>query len=231
MKINIQNIIDDSLVASGQVSVYDESVMYSDMPGDYYARRMKSCKLNDIWFRERQHITGNLVKKYYSSGVVLDIGCGNCLWNIDGIPTVGLDINQAMLDYNAAHIENFVPLRASIFPCLPVKSVSVDLVVVTKFLEHLPDYPFLIEEIWRVLAPGGTVIASVPYGKLPGLWSLLFPVWCRFKYLKDKDDYYLKKCGHRVDFDFKKLVQAFGKFRYIEKKSLAMLTIFAVVEK
>ena len=205
--------------------------MYAAFPPDYYARQMGSKSLRQRWFSKRQHLTAALVKKYHSGGRLLDIGCGNCLWNSGDVSTIGIDICEPMLRHNCRSNASFIPLVADISQNLPLKNESIETVVITEVLEHLPSYASHIEEIWRVLKKGGVVIASVPYAKFPGLWGVIFPLWCKFKGLKEKDEYYLRNCGHVVNFNMKMLQEAFSKFSLLEKIRLDLMTIVFVGKK
>lgn len=205
--------------------------LYIARPPDFYAKQMNARGLRHWWFKKRQCITRGLVKKYYNGGLVLDIGCGNCVWNDEEIPTVGIDISDSMLKHNRKLLPSLYPLKADIFEGLPIKSNSINVVVITEVLEHIISYPSLINEIRRVLKIEGVVICSVPYSKFPGLWGLIFPLWCWYKGWKENDEYYLNKCGHKVNFNVKKVGQAFNDFMVLEKITLSLLTIFFVAKK
>lgn len=45
---------------------------------------------------------------------------------------------------------------------LPVADSSVDVILCTQVIEHIPEPVPVLQEIWRVLRPGGTLILSVP---------------------------------------------------------------------
>src|SRR3989344_7752340 len=53
------------------------------------------------WFhKSRNNIVINCIKKYYKKGdKIVDLGCGNCLWNTEGIPVIGIDLNKKMMEY------------------------------------------------------------------------------------------------------------------------------------
>jgi len=204
---------------------------YTTQPEDFYAAQMKTKGLRHVWFKRRQVMARRLIEKYFKGGLVLDVGCGNCVWNNMNIPTLGIDISDAMLKYNTSSMRNFYPLKANILYGLPVKDSSVDIVVITEVLEHFVNYSFLINEIKRVLKPGGVVIGSVPYALFPGLWGVLFPIWCTYKWLRYKDKYYLKRCGHKIKFSVKKIVNSLEGFRVLRVDTIGLLTIFFVAEK
>jgi O-antigen chain-terminating methyltransferase len=98
---------------------------------------------------------------------ILDIGCGRGEWmellSYQGFQTSGIDINNAMvhqcqsLGLNAVLGEGLQYLRS-----LPANSLAV----VSSFhvIEHLPIQQLvsLIDEVLRVLRPGGTIILETP---------------------------------------------------------------------
>lgn len=55
------------------------------------------------------------------------------------------------------------------FECLPLASGSVDMLLALDVIEHVPDDRTAFAEAWRVLRPGGRLIATVP--ALPWLWG------------------------------------------------------------
>lgn len=207
------------------------SKMYADFPCDFYAKQMNAHGLRQMWLTKRQNLTKLFVQKYCQNSILLDIGCGNCLWNTAAVPTIGLDICESMLRYNRKENLLFTPLIADISESLPIRSETVGAVIITEVLEHFYSYPFIIEEIWRILKRNGVVIVSVPYAKFPGLWGILFPLWCKFKGMKEKNEYYLRNCGHVVNFGPKMLSDMFHRFTLLEKRQLDLMTIILVGKK
>jgi SAM-dependent methyltransferase len=98
---------------------------------------------------------------------VIDVGCG------DGFATeVAASRNGghyfAGLDWSAGSLaqarrRGLAVLRAGVdAPGLPIASGSVDVVIMSELIEHLIDTDFAIEEVYRVLRPGGSLLLSTP---------------------------------------------------------------------
>jgi len=209
----------------------DFKQFYIRQPKDFYISQMESKGLRHWWFKKRQLTARILIKKYWSGGTVVDIGCGNCVWNNEEIPVIGADICYSMLKHNTSVLSSFYPLRADFSYGLPFKSNSVKIILITEVLEHFLNYRILIQEIKRVLSNNGIVIGSVPYGRFPGLWNMFFPLWCLYKGICYHDKYYLNMCGHRVDFSLAKLRKDLAEFSLLETRIIGLLTIFFVAQK
>lgn len=203
---------------------------YVNQPEDYYLAQLSRRGLRGIWFKKRQLTTGMLIARYWRGGLILDVGCGNCLWNQADMSVLGIDICDNMLKYNMSANRSFRPLRADISKNLPIKDGSVNTVVITEVLEHFADYPSLVAELKRILKKGGIIIGSVPYGKFPGLWSPAFALQCLYRGLFHGDQYYLNRCGHVADFNVRTIEQVFREFDPLYIKTPDLLTIFFVVQ-
>jgi len=97
---------------------------------------------------------------------VLDLGCGagaNTLalfGNQRDVSVVGLDIaHPSAVVYRS---RTGRPAVVGAGEALPVAAGSVDLVVCNDVLEHLVDPDTLMEEIRRILRPGGHLVLSTP---------------------------------------------------------------------
>lgn len=97
----------------------------------------------------KKYSRDDLVKMCGSNNVVLDLGCGTRkkgkAIGLDRYPAPGVDI--------ACDIENGIP----------VDDNSVDKICAFYFLEHVNNLIFVFQEMYRVLANGGTVELLVPY--------------------------------------------------------------------
>jgi SAM-dependent methyltransferase len=96
---------------------------------------------------------------------VLDIGCGSGRWTsiaaqrTESGMVIGLDRSQGMLSALVVRPEPILPLLAD-GQRLPLRNDSVDVVLATWVLYHLPDKAAALSEICRVLKPSGRLIAS-----------------------------------------------------------------------
>lgn len=103
--------------------------------------------------------------------VVCDFGCGTgkdieAMYNPANI-YIGLDISQGALDAAKRRFgkENITYLQADFESTVPLADGSCDVVTSFFVLEHLPDPTKALEEIVRILKPGGRLFLIAPnYG-------------------------------------------------------------------
>jgi ubiquinone/menaquinone biosynthesis C-methylase UbiE len=60
---------------------------------------------------------------------------------------------------------------------IPLESASIDVICVTNLLQEVPDPPMVIEEIYRLLKPGGKVLAVMPARFDIDYWRRRFLPW------------------------------------------------------
>lgn len=98
---------------------------------------------------------------------VLDAGCGTGYGSAElaGVATrvAGVDVSPDAIDYARREYArpNVRWMQASA-TALPFASASFDLVAAFEVIEHLDDWPELLREARRVLAPGGQFLVSTP---------------------------------------------------------------------
>jgi SAM-dependent methyltransferase len=109
---------------------------------------------------------------------VLDLGCGEgrhaiATWLQREVHCIGMDLNAADVATACARAREF---GAQIQPCadrslafgvgnglaLPFPDHCFDAVICSEVLEHIGPYREVLQEIRRVLKPGGALVASVP---------------------------------------------------------------------
>jgi SAM-dependent methyltransferase len=129
---------------------------------------------------------------------VLDLGCGEGRHAITAylsaqVQVVGLDLSATDLGTARSRYREFVDpddssrsvdfVRASGLE-LPFADASFDKVICAEVLEHIPDYQGVLDEIRRVLKPGGQFAVSVPR---------FFPEWICWQL---SDAYHEVEGGH-----------------------------------
>lgn len=82
-----------------------------------------------------------------------------------------------------------------------LKNNAVDVVTMLDVLEHVPDEKVVLNEVWRILKPGGKLVLTVPNKGLteildPGNIKFRYPKLHKFlyKHILKKDDYVEKFC-------------------------------------
>ncbi len=137
--------------------------------------------------------------KFRDGDRVLDLGCGEGRHAISGflsanIDVVGVDLSHKDLSTAQQRLDDFCRqptlgekscnfVRASGLQ-LPFADHTFDKVICAEVLEHIPDYHSMLNEIKRVLKPGGIFAASVPR------W---FPEWVCWRL---SDEYHEVEGGH-----------------------------------
>jgi ubiquinone/menaquinone biosynthesis C-methylase UbiE len=98
--------------------------------------------------------------------VVLDIGCGRGAMlerlRERSPQTVLLGIELSDASAAEARRRGIAVFQQSVEDGLPLEDASVDLVVFGEVIEHLYDPDACLDEIHRVLVPGGTLIVTTP---------------------------------------------------------------------
>lgn len=127
--------------------------------------------LQRYWQRTRHRIVHDFVAtaRRERAGRLLDIGCGSSRIIQDLPDAVALDFALPKLRF--LRDRNRLRVQATAF-ALPFPSGSFATVICSEIIEHVPDVPQLLDEMLRVLAPGGTLILGTPdYGRR--LWWIL----------------------------------------------------------
>ncbi len=209
---------------------------YMNLDEDFFDNQTHNWNPIRAWFHNsRNIIVANVVKKYYKEGNrVVDLGCGNCIWNKEEIPLTGIDLNKKMMEY-AKERGRLTNYYISDLNKTPFSSDYLDLVIITETLEHLKEYKKTIKEIKRILKPNGIVITTVPFDTNFSLWKPFFAMQCFIQGTILRKECYLKKCGHINNFSPESIKEEFIKngFRMIEQfhnKFFTIITIFSKVE-
>lgn len=98
---------------------------------------------------------------------VLDAGCGlglqSMLWAQDGHKVVALDIDTDLLEIGkelAGRRQLDIQWLQGRVDKIPLPDESVDLCLCVELLEHVPNWEAALDEMARVLSPGGVVLLT-----------------------------------------------------------------------
>jgi SAM-dependent methyltransferase len=175
-------------------------VEYRDMNESFYDDQTDPTKVSRFraWYhRSRYQRLTDLVSAHFRPGMrVADLGCGNCWWNVRGLPVTGVDINEKMLAWakRNGRLADY-RVRADLSePDLPAG--SFDLVVMSEVLEHLLNGPAVLATVRSLLKDDGTFLITVPYDIFLGPFFILFNVNCFYQGYVRGSDYHRHRCGH-----------------------------------
>lgn len=123
-----------------------------------------------IMHRFRERMIRRLISRYAQNGPVLDVGCGSGLM-LRHLPpsSVGMDLNPR----NIKRAKQYAPNARVVFgdaERLQFGGETFAAVLMTEVLEHLVFPERSVQEIFRVLRPGGVFFGSVP--RASWLWHL-----------------------------------------------------------
>lgn len=147
-----------TLRASIESADYDERAFYSIIP------------LQRYWQRRRHHIITAMAR---GAGRTLDVGCGSSVILQSLNHAVGLDVLPNKLRYMRQY---GVPLVRGSVMALPMHDETFDCVVCSQVIEHIPDDPVILQELLRVLRPGGLLVLGTPDYSTVG-WRTIEPLY------------------------------------------------------
>jgi ubiquinone/menaquinone biosynthesis C-methylase UbiE len=128
-----------------------------------------TAKLDEYNFRQRRDITVDYVLRVVQPGArVLDLGCGAApvlsALRQHGVVCMGLDYAPDMLDYARDRLQarGLETSNLLLGDCrrLPFRTASFDVVVCLGVISYVEEKEHVLQEIRRILKPGGTVIIS-----------------------------------------------------------------------
>lgn len=124
------------------------------------------------WFVGRRRIVLSVLERHLPPGKrldVLDAGCGGGA-TLESLrryeSATGLELEEEAVDYARSRGREVVQ---GFIEKLPFESGSFDLTLALDVIEHVPDDSRALQELYRVLRPGGSLLVTVPALRL--LWS------------------------------------------------------------
>ena len=141
--------------------------MTSDIRQVFYSDRQMGEYLTPMSIQQRKQLKWITGQRYERNSVVVDIGTGTAggfsemFSRFQHSLLVGVDISEKSLGIALSRGVNGVcaDLDGS---NLPIRSESVDVVVMDEIIEHVSDTDGLIQEVNRMLKPGGMLLVSTP---------------------------------------------------------------------
>tara|TARA_Y100000310_G_C20675999_1_gene813059 strand:- start:641 stop:1357 length:717 start_codon:yes stop_codon:yes gene_type:complete len=142
---------------------------------------------------------------------VLDVGCGLGYFLLTlakkGVDCYGIDTSPESLDYVREHITPNV--KTGSCTSIPYEENTFDKILFCEVIEHVADDDAALQEIRRVLKPGGRLVVSTPG----------FEGWLTRTYLKrlghheggekhERDGYYTRELEQKLEKNGLKVVQS-----------------------
>jgi len=120
-------------------------------------------------FRLLRHIIVGEIRRYHPEGIMVDVGCGpgylvaTMAKSFRRLHIIGVDIAKEMVELATRNISalgfsEWVEFRQGDVQEMPFEDNSVDFVVSTLSLHHWSQPKQALEEIHRVLKPGGQLL-------------------------------------------------------------------------
>jgi SAM-dependent methyltransferase len=117
--------------------------------------------------RRQARMLAEVLRAVPAPATVVDVGCG------DGLATsIAAQVNPGHrfvgVDWSAdavrqARARGLTLVRAAVDGhALPIASRAADVVIMSELIEHLVDTDSALDEVWRVLKPGGSLLLSTP---------------------------------------------------------------------
>jgi SAM-dependent methyltransferase len=140
-------------------SVKDGRVYFTDTPDGYEESGEGPNVLPEDWGAWRRRNFDYFKDAFTNvpdSASVLDLGAGPGQFSM---------LTDRFASFVSMDFRAFAPTNvvADLTKPLPVRSASMDLVMASNVLEHIPDTRALLGEIFRVLKPGGHFVATIPF--------------------------------------------------------------------
>jgi len=119
----------------------------------------------------------NSLKKYLSSPkpVLMDIGCSSGFMlhelrkQFPGAAVLGSDYVRGPLDSLARDFPEVPLLQFDLVAC-PLPAKSINGITLLNVIEHIEDDVTALEQVFRILKPGGVAVVEAPAG--PGLYDI-----------------------------------------------------------
>lgn len=119
-----------------------------------------------------------VAEKHICAGdVLLDVGCydGSFLTRLQNSVSRGVGVDIILASNLSTQVRNRLTL-ADVTSGLPFSDNVFDVVSLLAVFEHLQKNELVVQELYRILVPGGRVILTVPGGQVDRVLNLLIAV-------------------------------------------------------
>lgn len=153
---------------------------------DYYARESESDSTRSRFSRTKVLIekVARQVGFAPAPWTIADVGCGagtqSLLWAGDGHVVHGVDINARLVELGRARASRAgVPVHLSVGSAvdLPWPSQSMDICLCPELLEHVADWETCLQEVARILRPGGMAFITTTNKLCPLQQEFYLPLY------------------------------------------------------
>lgn len=165
--------------------------MRQDFFSNYY---LLTRTFTFIQKRLHRRVLRSIVREIPGGGTALDVGCGGQPYRVlfpKGL-YVGMDLSSERR-----------PTVVGDARCIPVRSGAVDCVLCSEVIEHVFDYEKVVDEIRRVLRPGGVLVLTAPMS-----WGLHYEPHDFWRFTP----YSLQRILEKEGFEIKRIVKVGGLF-------------------
>jgi ubiquinone/menaquinone biosynthesis C-methylase UbiE len=213
------------------------AIEYQAMDESYYDDHTDAGKVGRFraWFHRSRFVRlTQFVDEHYRPGMSLaDLGCGNCWWNTGSLPVTGVDINEKMLGWAQRHgrVKDFRVCTDLSRTSLPEN--HFDVVVMSETLEHLLQLVETVNEVRRILKPGGVFLVTVPYDFFLSPFFILFNIHCVIQGYLLGSVYHKYRCGHINHFTKRRLRRLLAENGFRETREFVVngMTLYAAAVK
>jgi 2-polyprenyl-3-methyl-5-hydroxy-6-metoxy-1,4-benzoquinol methylase len=133
----------------------------TDMPTESALPRHIQNNFSQVGRDLTEHL--GLIRQFSSGTTLLDFGAswGYCTYQFKqaGFDAVGYEISRPRAAYGEEHLQLKIATNSA-----NLANHSFDIIYSAHVLEHLPDPKAALEEMLRLIAPGGTIFIFVPNG-------------------------------------------------------------------
>lgn len=168
-------------MVTGSILRHFSTIELGDAEGKHYTLRntaltriaLACIGLPHLGFRARARIIFRFLKGVPRSARVLDAGAGYGIYALTlaekGYTVDAIDVEAERVDALNARkkelpaLDERVRARVGSLTALPFEDGAYDVIICSDVIEHIKDDARAVQELDRVLAPGSTLILTVPY--------------------------------------------------------------------